>query len=63
LSDPKEHHDEPDELDLDAETVKDLEPSEENADEVRGGFGLPRPSTLIVCGCIPTGATCNVYGG
>jgi hypothetical protein len=39
MSDPKQEHDEPDELDLDAETVKDLEPAPEETDDVRGGGG------------------------
>ena len=37
MSDPNPHLDD-DELDLDAETVRDLEPNEESAEEVRGGF-------------------------
>jgi hypothetical protein len=37
MSDPNQHLDD-DELDLDAETVRDLEPNEESAEEVRGGF-------------------------
>jgi hypothetical protein len=36
MSDPKQHHDEPDELDLDAETVADLEP--DDAADVQGGL-------------------------
>jgi len=36
MSDPKQHH-EPDELDLDAETVRDLEVPDSNLDDVRGG--------------------------
>jgi hypothetical protein len=42
MSDPKQHHDEPDELDLDAETVKDLEPTPDETEAVRGGV-LIRP--------------------
>src|SRR5205085_622096 len=37
MSDPKHKQREPDELDLDAETIKDLDPGEEDADGVRGG--------------------------
>ena len=33
MSDPKEHR----ELDLDAETVKDLEPADDDSEGVRGG--------------------------
>jgi hypothetical protein len=36
MSDPKQHHDEPDDLDLDAETVADLEP--DDAGKVQGGL-------------------------
>ena len=39
MSNPKEQQREPDELDLDAETVKDLEPDEKSAEEARGGAG------------------------
>ncbi len=37
MNDPKEQRPEADELQLDAETVKDLQPSPEDADEIRGG--------------------------
>jgi hypothetical protein len=37
MSDPRHKQREPDELDLDAETIKDLDPGEEDADGVRGG--------------------------
>ena len=51
----KQGSDERDDLDLDAETVGDLEPTEEDADAVRGGglieytVGCPHPSN----GCPP----------
>ena len=40
MSDPVQHNDERDErdeLDLDAETVRDLEPRDEEAEQIRGG--------------------------
>ncbi len=37
MSDPKDEQKEPDDLDLEAETVKDLDVEEKEADEVRGG--------------------------
>ena len=37
MSDPKQEQHDPDQLDLDAETVGDLELKENEADEVRGG--------------------------
>ena len=37
MSDPKDEQKEPDDLDLEAETVKDLDVEEQSADEVRGG--------------------------
>jgi len=45
VSDPKEQQQKPDELDLDAEAVRDLEVSEEEAGELRGGqsAGATRP--------------------
>lgn len=43
MSNP-ETHDEPDELDLDPATVRDLDPSAEEADSIRGGV------TVTICG-------------
>jgi hypothetical protein len=40
VSDPEQHQ-EQDELDLDAETVRDLEPNESDAEDVRGGLADP----------------------
>ena len=37
MSDPVQHDDEHDEFDLDAETVRDLEPLEDEAEQIRGG--------------------------
>jgi hypothetical protein len=37
MSDPKEPRHDADELELDPETVKDLDVEEKNADEIRGG--------------------------
>jgi len=38
MSDPKERQQEPDELDLDTEMVKDLEVEPTDGDSVRGGY-------------------------
>ena len=38
MSNPKEPQNETDDLELDAETVEDLEPKPEAADEIRGGY-------------------------
>jgi hypothetical protein len=37
MTNPKDQQREPDKLDLDVETVKDLEPDKESAEAVRGG--------------------------
>lgn len=37
MSDPNEQQREPDELELEKETVKDLDVDDEGADDVRGG--------------------------
>ena len=37
MSEPREQQREPDELDLDAEAVKDLEVREDEGEQVRGG--------------------------
>jgi hypothetical protein len=37
MTNPKEEQRNPDKLDLDVETVKDLEPDKESAEAVRGG--------------------------
>jgi len=47
MTTPKDQH-EPDELDIDAEIVTDLEPDEQGADDVRGGG---KYTSMIVCGC------------
>jgi len=49
MTDPKEQQEtrEPDDLDLDAETVRDLEPSESDAEDVRGG--RPAPCASLQC--------------
>jgi hypothetical protein len=39
MTNPKDQQREPDKLDLDVETVKDLEPDKESAEAVRGGWG------------------------
>jgi len=41
MSDPRQEQHEPDELDLDAETVTDLEPGEDQAGRVEGGWVRP----------------------
>jgi hypothetical protein len=48
MSDPKQQQEERDELELDSEPIKDLEPDEENADDIRGGGGSKHfnPTTL-----------------
>jgi hypothetical protein len=38
MTNPKDEQRKPDELDLDVETVKDLEPDKESAEAVRGGM-------------------------
>jgi hypothetical protein len=43
MSDPKQHHDESDDLDLDAETVADLDP--DDAAAVQGGM-LVKPTAV-----------------
>ena len=45
MSDPKDEQREADELELEAETVADLEVEEQDADEVRGGC-----KTTFPCG-------------
>jgi hypothetical protein len=52
MSDPKDHRDS-DELDLGAETVKDLEPSGDEAEDVRGGATLDCCSVRAVSCIIP----------
>ena len=41
MSDPRQEQSEPDELGLDAETVTDLEPGEDRAARVGGGWVHP----------------------
>jgi hypothetical protein len=48
MSDP-EQHDDPNELDLDAETVRDLDPSKSDAGDVRGGLQRPDPEPSATC--------------
>ncbi len=55
MSDPKEQQREPDELELESETVKDLQPSPEDAEEIRGGYCVAAFSYL--CGGNPSGTT------
>jgi hypothetical protein len=50
MSDPKQHH-EPDDLDLDAETVRDLDPSGADSDDVRGG-AIRRTDACVTDTCI-----------
>jgi hypothetical protein len=38
MTDPTQHHDEPDELDLDREAVADLDADDAAAGEIRGGY-------------------------
>ena len=47
MSDPKEQQQESDDLDLEAEAVKDLDVSEDQAGQLRGGqsFGASAPAT------------------
>jgi len=52
VSDPKERRGEPEELDLDSETVRDLEPGKEEADDVRGGATLQCCSGVRPVSCI-----------
>ncbi len=50
MSNPKDEQrktDEPDELELNVETVKDLEPKEESAEAVRGGVTANRTYTCV----------------
>jgi hypothetical protein len=53
MTDPKEHQDDREELDLDEQTVRDLEPSDEDAEDVKGG----RPALPCSGGC-PTASDC-----
>jgi hypothetical protein len=55
MTDPKEQQPDREELDLDAETLRDLEPTESDADEVKGGR-LPRPG--FCSGGCPTASDC-----
>jgi hypothetical protein len=58
MSDPTKHHDEPDDLDLDAETVADLEP--DDAADAAGGL-LARTTTggaTDTCFCTLTCLAC-----
>jgi hypothetical protein len=52
MTDPGEEQEQRDDLDLDAETVRDLELADDDADEVKGG----RPA-LCSGGC-PTASDC-----
>jgi hypothetical protein len=42
MTNPKNEQRKPDKLDLDVETLKDLEPDKESADAVRGGRQTPK---------------------
>jgi hypothetical protein len=56
VTNPREHHEGQgeQELDLDPETVKDLEPSEEDAAAARGGAVRNGYTEWVTCGCPPT---------
>jgi hypothetical protein len=61
MTDPKtqqRERGEPDELELDAQTVKDLDPNAESAEAVRGGA-----CTYQTCGasCVAAGKTSETY--
>jgi hypothetical protein len=58
MSDPTKHHDEPDDLDLDAETVADLEP--DDAADVQGGLAIytDGPMCSFTCLVCPTINVC-----
>ena len=58
MTDPKQHHDERDELDLDAETVADLEP--DDAAAVQGGLlaGTTGQQLTETCFCTLTCLMC-----
>jgi hypothetical protein len=47
MSDPTKHHDEPDDLDLDAETVADLDP--DKPEDVQGGLLVGRYTDQVMC--------------
>jgi hypothetical protein len=59
MSDPKHHHDEPDELDLDAETVADLEP--DDAAAVEGGLLVKTTNLTETCTCTLTCLACPAH--
>jgi hypothetical protein len=52
MSDPREHKPEDDDLQLDAETVRDLEPSADDAEDVRGGLSLQCCTAVDFMTCI-----------
>jgi hypothetical protein len=52
MTDPKEDQEDRKELELDAETVRDLEPTDDDADEVQGGR-----AAMCSGGC-PTASDC-----
>ena len=52
MTDPKEQQEEREDLDLDAETVRDLEPTDDESDEVKGGR-----ANMCSGGC-PTASDC-----
>jgi hypothetical protein len=55
MSKPKDQREEQgDELDLDAQTVRDLEPSAEDAAEVKGGASLDCCTGIHPVSCIVT---------
>jgi len=59
----KERKEPEDELDLDAETVADLEPGEEDAEEVRGGIlaGGTNTGDLCTCKCQDPGTSGGIW--
>jgi hypothetical protein len=48
MTTPGEQHEQGDELDLDAETVQDLEPDDETAEQVIGG-STPNDRSRLCC--------------
>ena len=59
---PKDQQQEPDELDLDAETVSDLELGERDADAVKGGSAGTCAPTVVGCQVQRPSAGCQFKG-
>jgi hypothetical protein len=51
MSKPNEQHREQDELELDAETIKDLEPDQTATEGVQGGLAINTNCTAAISGC------------